>query len=420
MGFSPRQLKKKAWRCFRKICIYGGISFWFYFATLRLTSLQRNLETNTPSKAFETTIFGNKDSENDVVMLDTRKEYGVDDTGSMKNCTMNTEKDIFTDDDHPDTGSLVAYCHRIRYRIPVDSFIRSGSVIIGALSGAGGLGPSRRASIRETWAYNRESIFFLVAGSWSDISEEYETHKDLVWINEEEVYDGERSVLTYKTASFVSIIHILSTKLHKTYDYIFKTDDDSYVNIDKLYKELYSVSHKSDGKESSFKKRMQKEEERDYWGWCQRKKFKPLRGSTSKWSVSYETYPEPMYPRYCQGMGFALSRKFVICMTTGGSLAQARYMPFEDVAMGIQAERCGVTPTMIENQDQFRMYRVDTPEERNQVTLNIGKLDDKSLPLADMANKIVQHRIHSDYDMKQHHKSMLDSNYRKNDAKITG
>merc|ERR1740124_1202648 len=324
----------------------------------------------------------------------------VGDTGSMANCTIDTKDEYFADDDHLDAGFLTAYCHRIRYRIPVESFIKAGSVIIGILSSAGGDGPSRRNSIRETWAHNRESVFFLVAGPWSAISEEYETQKDLVWIDEEEVYDGERSVLTFKTASFVSIVHILSTQLHKTYDYIFKTDDDSYVDLVKLRTQLYASSH----------------EPYDYWGWCQTKNYPPLRGSESKWSISNESYPEPMYPKYCQGAGFAVSRKFATCMAGRGSLAQARFMPFEDVAMGLQAERCNVTPTMVENQAQFRNYRVNSEEERKKVTLNKGKLDDKSLPTADMTDKIVQHRIHSDYDMKQHHEAVLDPNYWRKDS----
>jgi len=340
-------------------------------------------------------VTGRRDGIDDVVKVAAKREYEVNQTGSMINCTSNTEEDFLIDDVHPDAGTFTAYCQKIRYRVPIESFKKAKSIIIGVLSGAGGIGPSRRISIRETWGHNRASVFFLVAGPWANISEEYETHKDLLWIDEEEVYDGERSVLTFKTASFVSIVHILSTQLHKKYGYIFKTDDDSYVDVRKLYKQLYEVAH----------------EPYDYWGWCQRKKFKPLRGTDSKWSVSYETYPEPMYPRYCQGAGFALSRKFVTCMAGEGSLAQARYLPFEDVAMGIQAERCGVVPTMIENQSQFRMYRIFSQEERNKVSLNKSQMDDESLPTADMTDKILQHRINSDHDMREHHKSVLNPNY---------
>jgi len=194
-------------------------------------------------------------------------------------------------------------------------------------------------------------------------------------------------------------------RLSKNYDFIFKTDDDSYVNVDRLYKQVYSKLH----------------DPYNYWGWCQRKKFKPLRGADNKWPVSYDTYPEPFYPRYCQGAGFILSRKFVECMGSQGSggqgsLSQARYIPFEDVAIGLQAERCGITPQMVEKSQYFQLYRANTAEERESINLNKGVIDEKFLPTPDMTDKILQHRIRSDKDMKEHHKAALDPNYWRNHA----
>ena len=57
------------------------------------------------------------------------------------------------------------------------------------------------------------------------------------------------------------------------------------------------------------------------------------------------------FPRYCQGAGFALSRRFLECSGGDGQhIAKARFMPFEDVAMGLIAQRCDVTPTMVEDE----------------------------------------------------------------------
>ena len=58
-----------------------------------------------------------------------------------------------------------------------------------------------------------EIVFFLVAGPWQDIDKEYEDHLDLLWIDDQEVHDGEKSVLTFKTLSFVSIVNDLSHEL---------------------------------------------------------------------------------------------------------------------------------------------------------------------------------------------------------------
>jgi hypothetical protein len=276
-------------------------------------------------------------------------------------------------------------------------------IVVGVLSGAGGKGPSLRQAIRDTWASHdgkggtEESVFFLVAGPWQDVKDEYEEHKDLLWIDEEEVYDGEKSVLTFKTLSFASIVHDLAQELSLSYKFAFKTDDDSYIHIGNLHKLLIEESH---------------DPAYDYWGWCQRKQFYPLRGEEKKWAVSYETYPETSFPRYCQGAGFALSRRFLECSGGEGQhIAKARFMPFEDVAMGLIAQRCDVTPTMVEDERMIHMYRTDTSEERNRVNLGKAKIDESKLPPPDMEGRIVQHRIHNVKDMKLHHQSLYDPSY---------
>ena len=293
--------------------------------------------------------------------------------------------------------------------MPTESFKQVKDIVVGVLSSAGGKGPSLRQAIRETWASSsheggknsgggtEESVFFLVAGPWDDVKDEYEEHKDLLWIDEEEVYDGEKSVLTFKTLSFASIVHNLSEELSLPYKFAFKTDDDSYIHMGNLHKLLIEESH---------------DPEYDYWGWCQRKQFYPLRDEENKWAISYETYPETSFPRYCQGAGFALSRRFLECAGGEGQhIAKARFMPFEDVAMGLIAQRCEVTPTMVEDERMIHMYRTDTSEERNRVNLGKPKIDESKLPPPDMEGRIIQHRIHNERDMKLHHESLYDPDY---------
>jgi len=102
-----------------------------------------------------------KDVLDDVVPVGkgvaAKRDYGVNETGSMANCTFDTDEIRLTtddddDDDHPDAGHLTIYCHNIRYRAPVESFQKIKSVIIiGILSDASNrLGPSRRTSTRES------------------------------------------------------------------------------------------------------------------------------------------------------------------------------------------------------------------------------------------------------------------------------
>lgn len=311
-----------------------------------------------------------------------------DSTGAFKNCTKHTFKQ---GPEHPDQDNITLSCHTLSYRMPPVSSLEK--IVIGVLSSASGDGPGRRASIRETWAH-KHSVFFLVAGPWQDIAKEYAEHKDLIWIDEEEIYDGEKSVLTYKTLAFAKIVYNLSTKKNIDVRYAFKTDDDSFINVKYLKEYLLETK---------------REEEYNYWGWCMRKSFMPLRGENDKWAVSEKLYPEPRYPRYCQGAGFALSWKFISCAAGPSNfIDNARFMPFEDVAVGLIAQRCGIVPTMAEDKRLIHMYRTDRTEERERVNQGLPKISKKKLPIPDMEGRIVQHRIYDAWDMREHYKQVLD------------
>ena len=161
------------------------------------------------------------------------REYAPGETGSWANCTVLTRSEKSNFDDHPDNGSVMVSCHQINYRVPLVSFQKAAEepVLYGILSNSGGTGPEFRDAIRSTWAKDKNGIFFLVAGPWSQISEEYNYYKDMIWIDEKETYD---TVLTYKTQSFIAIAHEVSMKVNGQYDYLFKTDDDSFVNTQKV------------------------------------------------------------------------------------------------------------------------------------------------------------------------------------------
>jgi len=419
-------------------------------------------------------------------------------TGSWANCTTDSMKQqqqkqrrlastksrsvpVQVPDHKDQLQSTTVSCHDVQYRIHSSSFHGDEEIIIGVLSGAGGSGPSRRMSVRDTWADpnadytfsdhnfdNRDGkdtdgkerngknkikdgrikVFFLVAGPWEQIRDEYDKYGDLIWINEEEIYQGEDSVLTYKTQSFIRIVYNVVLELElRQLKYIFKTDDDSYVHVNNLYTELIENENEyspitleveangADG--GSPKEVLQQKKERDFWGWCQLKKFAPKRDASVKWPVSYELYPEPMYPRYCQGAGFALSRRFIECAAGLGSssssysssssssqhhngrydnaldgdispIANLRFMPFEDVSMGMIAERCNVTPIMVERRRWINLYRTQSTEEKNRVKEGLPKIDKSKLTRPVMMNRIVQHRIYDEWDMMEHHKIVVD------------
>jgi len=316
-------------------------------------------------------------------------ELALGETGSFQNCTADNDMDTSTILDSESSGTITVSCHKIKFRAPLESFNNQISILVGVLSSASGSGPIRRQSIRDTWASGHSGVFFLVAGPWEDIQEEYETKGDLLWIDEEEVYDGERSVLTLKTYSFIAIATAAAEKYKYDYTHLFKTDDDSYVNLDALYHGLTP--------------------DVDYIGQCQHRCYPVHREKEYKWPLRVETYPEAWFPRYCQGAGFALSRKFATCAASD-NISNVRFMPFEDVAVGLLAERCNIQPAYV-LKDRFHIDRYFSAEARNRVRIGDKHSDDLVPPPACMKNKIMQHRIIDEEDMKNYHQTVLDPEY---------
>mmetsp|Transcript_2393 Transcript_2393/g.2870 ORF Transcript_2393/g.2870 Transcript_2393/m.2870 type:complete len:335 (+) Transcript_2393:50-1054(+) len=293
-------------------------------------------------------------------------------TGSWQNCTT-SPTDTFIDGnfEHPDSDSITISCTRIHYRVPkisLNSIIESNEqIVVGVLSGAGGEGPSKRKSIRSTWAYRRSNVFFLVAGPWENIKDEYSRHGDLLWIDKDEIYVTETSVLTFKTESFVNVMYNQIMKKNGAVSYLFKADDDSYVDLHGLYNALLTETW---------------EIPLNYWGKCNEGGWKPHRDESNKWYLSFEIYPEPEFAPFCQGAGIALSRKFLDCAVGAGHLSHIRYQPNEDVALGLLAERCDIHPTH-DDRVWIRYYGEPT-----------------------MEGKIVQHYVKTEDDMRIHHYSV--------------
>jgi hypothetical protein len=278
-------------------------------------------------------------------------------------------------------------------------------IVIGVLSAASGSGPTRRNYIRSTWAQELPNgVFFLVAGPWKDIEDEFTRYRDMIWIDEEEVYQGEQSVLTYKTISFFTILHRFALSEDKGgFHHAIKTDDDSYVNVKKFKEFLANKDAEDDNDEEE-----ELSSQYDYLGQCPQFQVKPSRDKKNKWPVTYTTYPEPSFPLYCQGAGFGLSRKLLSCAVDQGHIEKFRYMPFEDVSIGLLAERCGYKPTMIPG---IKVFRADTPKERKCVNEAIPmtecyKNDTSWPPEAHMSTKLIQHRVETGEDMLNIHKSL--------------
>lgn len=314
-------------------------------------------------------------------------------TGSFANCTNDMKTSTKPADykpvaNHPDASKVIISCREIHFRAPLSKIEKGGTPIaVGVLSGAGGKGPFHRDSIRSTWARDREGVYFIVAGPWSDIEKEYSEYRDLIWIDEDEVYEGEESVLPFKTEVFLYIMNKYTLPGKAGFEYLFKTDDDSYVDLTKLEE---AILDKKDV---------------HYWGCCTDVHYRPLRHPSRKWRVTFELYPEEFYPLYCQGAGFAVSRDMAKCITDEENINNFRYNPFEDVSIGLLAERCGYPHTS--DCKKIRQYRTKDSKELKQ--LKGSQLEQINfLPKATMDRRILQHRVKTHMDMYAHHKCVLD------------
>ena len=174
-----------------------------------------------------------------------------------------------------------------------------------------------RLAIRQTWAENRKSqVFFVVAGQWKVVQDEFDREGDLIWLDMPEDF----LLLTYKTQA---LFHALN-RFGGNYDYIMKTDDDSYVGVDAIQGILERHSP-------------------NFWGYCMFDDFYrlPYRDPEHKYFVSNDTWPGEYFPVWAQGMGYVLSQSFLQCALD--FFPKLKFMTMEDVSIGIVAEHCHVS-----------------------------------------------------------------------------
>ncbi|EME27553.1 beta-1,3-galactosyltransferase 1 [Galdieria sulphuraria] len=150
-----------------------------------------------------------------------------------------------------------------------------------------------RQSVRDTWLQfpripSWEAYFFVMQSPnitlqrW--VEEEAKQFKDIIILPYLETYAN----LTLKT---LSLMEWIDQNINATF--IFKSDDDAYVNIPRLALWL-----------------LKKPLQRFYTGGVN-KNSKPVRIKGHKWYVSYDEYPYKYYPDYCIGNGYIVSSDLV-------------------------------------------------------------------------------------------------------------
>lgn len=225
------------------------------------------------------------------------------------------------------------------YHYPSNSFLSSPeedgpTLITGVLSAA--WNRNRRQAIRDTWAKhyrNPMRVFFVVAGSWEEIEEEFVEHGDLLWLDAEE----DVASVTYKTQMFFAAV---DTHFER-YDYIFKTHDDAYVGVHEIHDII-------------------REYEPHYWGHCVDEVTlrTPDRDSSHLRYVSQDAYSQDLYPTWASEEGYLLSAHFNACAVS--LLEDSPFIPMDGVSTGILAEKCHIGCVS----DGWEWWKDDDPDKQ--------------------------------------------------------
>lgn len=186
------------------------------------------------------------------------------------------------------------------------------SVLFGVLSNSA----TRRAAIRKAWGANQSLIFVIGDDPASGDGED-----DVLWVDIVETYNagGMWSSLTVK--SMVLMQYAASIKA----DYVFKTDDDCYVDTHRL-------------------KTILRHYRPEYWGNSEHSR-KPVNRNNIftryQNAMALTNYPKPWLPAFATGGGYALSQGMIDCVARQST--NMMIIPNEDVAVGLLVEKCNGT-----------------------------------------------------------------------------
>ncbi|XP_026091246.1 beta-1,3-galactosyltransferase 2-like [Carassius auratus] len=198
-----------------------------------------------------------------------------------------------------------------------------------------------RNAIRSTWG-NESSVqgkavltLFLVGltggpEAQQKLEEESRQHRDLVQSNFVDSYFN----LTIKT---MVIMDWLATRCAQA-NFSMKVDSDMYINVEYLMSLLLAPNTPRENYITG------------YMMWDR----PVVRNKNSKWYVSEELYPEPIYPTYLQGMGYVFSNDL------SGKIVEAsekvKAFNIEDAYVGACLKQLGIAPSSPPDPSQFRAY----------------------------------------------------------------
>ncbi|XP_008777124.2 hydroxyproline O-galactosyltransferase GALT6-like [Phoenix dactylifera] len=180
---------------------------------------------------------------------------------------------------------------------------------------------AERMAVRKSWmsavrkSSNVVARFFVALHGRKEVNvelkKEAEFFGDIVIVPFMDNYD----LVVLKTVAICEYgVHTVSAK------YIMKCDDDTFVRVDSVIKEVKKIS----GDRTLYVGNM------NYY-------HRPLR--SGKWAVTTEEWPEEVYPPYANGPGYVVSSDIARFIVSEFESHTVRLFKMEDVSMGMWVEK---------------------------------------------------------------------------------
>ncbi|KAG9439394.1 hypothetical protein H6P81_019559 [Aristolochia fimbriata] len=199
---------------------------------------------------------------------------------------------------------------------------------------------AERMAVRKTWMQYRDfksskvvARFFVALNPRKEVNAALKKEAD---------YFGDIVILPFMDRYELVVLKTIAIceygVRNVTAAYVMKCDDDTFVRVDTVLKEIEGISSKKSL----------------YMGNLNLL-HRPLR--SGKWAVTYEEWPEEVYPPYANGPGYIISSdisKHVVAQHANQSL---RLFKMEDVSMGMWVEEFNAsTPVQYSHNWKFCQY----------------------------------------------------------------
>ncbi|MED6192648.1 Hydroxyproline O-galactosyltransferase galt2 [Stylosanthes scabra] len=193
-------------------------------------------------------------------------------------------------------------------------------LFIGVLSASNHF--AERMAVRKTWMQSPEVKYSdVVVRFFVALNPRKEVNAVL---KKEAAYFGDIVILPFMDRYELVVLKTLAICefgiKNVTAAYVMKCDDDTFIRVDKVLKEIEKVP-----------------ERKSLYMGNLNLLHRPLRNG--KWAVTFEEWPEEVYPPYANGPAYVLSRDIVTFILSQHKDRKLRLFKMEDVSMGMWVER---------------------------------------------------------------------------------